>query len=411
MRRRWLALCVAGAAVLLLAPGALAGPSMAVGTGPAVSGGPAPTIVVAGGVHPAAARCSSSSLCPAWVRTAYNFTSILSSGRTNGTGQTIVIVDACGDPSIASDLTTFDVAYKLPNTTLTVIPFGTGKNCRNSRWSLETSLDVEWAHAMAPGASIDLIVTTAPTSSELFGAWGYALTNSLGAQISNSWDGKAKCLGSLQRYVATAKTDRVTLLASSGDGGSWGTGPAGPFGDPADCSEVIAVGGTALSVGSGGAYAGESAWAGSGGGYVYGTHEPAFQRTANIPDPSGVIGKPDVAAVADPSTGVWVYNSRISGWAVVGGTSVACPIWAALIADANSERAANGFKPLGEVGPYLYDTIYGVNGTGAKYGADFHDITTGSNGYAAGVGWDPATGLGSMNAAALVKTLGGTKSA
>ncbi len=371
----------------------------------------APDLIVSGAVHPLGQSCSSSALCVRQVATAYDFTGITSAAKTNGTGETIAIVDACGDPSIRSDLKSFDAGNGLPAPKLTLYSYGPGSTCVSSRWAVETALDVEWSHAMAPGAAIDLVVATRSNNSDMFGAWGYVLANGLGNVISNSWSGKSTCPGSISATLATAESDRVSVLASTGDTGDWGVGTSTAGADPADCPSVLGVGGTTLHVNATGAYRGESAWAGSGGGYVKRPTEPKFQRTANLSDPYGDLGKPDVAAVADPATPVWIYEHGIGGWATVGGTSVACPIWAGLVADADALRAAYGFSALGDVDPYLYKTVYGPSGSAATYAADFHDVTTGSNGWSAGVGWDPATGLGSMNATALVGDLGTHRSA
>jgi len=264
---------------------------------------------------------------------------------------------------------------------------------------------------MAPGADIQLIVSATPNNTDMFGSWGYAISNHLGQQISNSWSGRAHCKSFIRTELTAARQAHVTLLASAGDAAAWGSGTSRRAGDPADCAPVMAVGGTSLSVTASGAYRGESAWYGTGGGYVPGSSEPKYQSAAKISDPYGEIGKVDVAAVADPGTGVWIYNGNFGGWTTVGGTSVACPIWAALVADANALRASHTYPALGAFTAYLYRSVYGVSGGGPTYGKEFHDVTTGSNGWSAGTGWDVPTGLGSMNAGALVGDLGNTRAA
>jgi subtilase family serine protease len=350
--------------------------------------------------------CSKTALCPATVRSAYNFTGVVNQSATNGTGQTVVIVDACGDKNIASDLQVFDTRNGLPTANLTVIPYGTGKSCVNGAWSAETSLDVEWAHVLAPGAKIVLIVAARSNSSNMYGAWNYSISHHLGNQISNSWGGNGGCMPFMNAALANAAKANVTILASSGDSSAWGKGTGQKSQNPADCRSILTVGGTALGVTTKGAYSSERAWVGSGGGYYGGSKEPFYQKKANISDPYGLLGKPDVSAVADPGTGVWVYNSPLGGWFTVGGTSVSCPMWAGLVADANEVRAAHGFAPLGSFNAYLYQVIYGVDGTGAHYAQDFHDVTTGSNGWSAGTGWDAVTGLGSFNGYPLIQQLG-----
>ncbi|MFI5417296.1 MAG: hypothetical protein ACHQ2Y_00150 [Candidatus Lutacidiplasmatales archaeon] len=364
-----------------------------------------PSIIVRGSAHPGAISCSGSGLCPSQLRQAYNFTGLVNNASTNGTGQSIVIVDACGDSKIASDLTTFDKAFHLPAATLTVYhPQGTP--CAQTSWAIETALDVEWSHAMAPGAAINLVIASKSTDASLYAAWNYSLLNKLGLQISNSWGGNGGCSSVPKTIIATAAAAGVTVLASAGDSGAWGSGTRAKVQLPADCNQTIAVGGTTLSMSKGGGYGSESAWGGSGGGYVTGTVEPLDQKAAKIPDSYKQVAKPDVSAVADPLTGVWVYEQRLGGWTVVGGTSVSCPLWAGFVADANSWRAANSFGSLGAFGAYLYLHVYGAGGLSANYSATIHDVTTGSNGWSAGTGWDAATGIGSFNAYPLAQQLG-----
>jgi len=349
--------------------------------------------------------CSTSGLCPTQVQTAYSFTALLKNSTMNGTGQSIVIIDACGDKSIASDVKTFDTVNKLPAIHLTVYnPQGTP--CSDpTGWGVETALDVEWAHAMAPGAAIHLIDAKTPSNNNLFGAWSYALKNKLGSVISNSWGGGGACPSQAASLLGKATTAGVTILASTGDSGAWGSGTTAAAQYPADCQAIVGVGGTTLNVGSGGSYSSESAWSGGGGGYSPSTTEPTYQSNAKITDAYSELGKPDVAAVADPSTGVWMYEKASGGWFIVGGTSVACPIWAAFLADVNSWRAANTFGGVGSVNSFLYTSIYGVSGGAANYSVAFHDVATGSNGWSAGTGWDAATGLGSFIAYALANLL------
>jgi subtilase family serine protease len=340
-------------------------------------------------------------LCPSMLRTAYSMNTMLSNG-INGTGQAVVIDDACGDPNIKSDLSTFDSQWGLPNPKLNIYtPQGTP--CSDSGWSLETSLDVEWAHVVAPGATINLIEAAQPSFSDLYGGWSYALTHSLGNEISNSWGGGGNC--GADSILSTAQKDNVTVLASAGDSGAWGQNHGGNV-QPADCLKLLTVGGTTLNVMSNGSYVSESAWSGSGGGYVIGAKEPKFEIKANITDSFKELAKSDVSADADPNTGVLVYNAGDGGWFVVGGTSVSCPLWAGFLADVNQVRASKGLFPVGFVNPFLYTKVYGPNGSSSLYSKDFHDITSGNDGWPAGKGWDAPTGIGSFIATPLAQTLG-----
>lgn len=363
-------------------------------------------LLIRASVSPALSpTCKTSELCPSMVRNAYQFPSLVGNATTNGTGQTIVIDDACGDSGIASDVAQFDTTFGLPSVNLTVYtPQGTP--CSDpTGWGVETALDVEWAHVMAPNASIALIAAASPTTTDLIGAWNYSLVHHLGNQISNSWGGSGACSRGMLSLIKTAASQHVSILASGGDSGAWGRGQTLTQQNPADCIAVVTVGGTTLNVNATGAYSSESAWSGSGGGYSSTMREPTYQARANITDSYRALAKPDVAAVADPSTGVWVYEKGGGGWFVVGGTSVACPIWAGFFADVNSWRAVNGYASLGYVQPFLYQMVYGLNGGSSHYAATMHDITSGSNGWSAGTGWDAATGLGSFQASALAAYL------
>jgi len=406
------------AVILLLALSPiLVGSAASVKQAPSVSAiQPASLIVVNIADAP---TCTHSGLCPSMLDKAYGL-DVLHSGGTNGTGQTILIDDACGDPTIASDLSTFDSQFGLPNPTLNVIDVQGGKICANSGWSLETSLDVEWAHVVAPGAAIDLLVASQPSPKDVYGAWTYALSNNLGNQISNSYGG-AGCFGdrcnntigqgigpcksisgvNVASILTTAENQHVTVLASAGDSGAWGQGTAGVQPIPGDCKGVLTVGGTTLNVDSTGTYISESAWSDTGGGYTT-LPEPGYQGSAGITDSFNALAKPDVAADANPSTGVWFYNAGTGGWGVVGGTSLSSPLWTGFMADVNQIRAANGFSPAGFIQPFLYKTVYGSS----LYASDFHDITSGNNGWPAGTGWDADTGLGSFIGPALANTLG-----
>jgi subtilase family serine protease len=355
-----------------------------------------------------APACVPTSMCPRLLETAYNFTGLHAAG-VNGSGQSIAIVDACGNPNIASDLKVFDSAWKLPAAKLHVY-YPQGTCSTDYGWGLEISLDVEWAHAIAPAATINLVVANQPTFGDLFGAWTYVLNHKLGAEISNSWGSTSPTSCSVNSILKSATSKGVTVLASTGDSGAWGSGTPGQT--PANCEQVLGVGGTSLSVSSTGKYLGESAWGGGGGGYVSGVKEPTYQKSVAIKDPSHLLGKSDVSADANPGTGVLVYNSNeYGGWVTVGGTSVACPLWAAFLADANQIRVSNGFVTAGFVSPFLYTFVYGYKGTSSLYGPNFHDIKVGSNGYPAGKGWDVPTGLGSFKANALAFTIGNNKTA
>jgi subtilase family serine protease len=363
------------------------------------------------------------------VQKAYGFNTLQNSGVT-GKGQTIVIVDACGDATIRSDLATFDSQFGLPAPKLNVLePEGkpaSGSDCSN--WAIETALDVEWSHVVAPGATIDLVVPATAGAQAMYSAWSYALKHNLGNQISNSFGGAGcyikACIEKIGQGIgpctmtngtqginvaailSNAKKNHVTVLASSGDLGAWGLGTSSEEPVPGDCNGVLTVGGTQLSVSSSGTYLGESAWSDGGGGYVTTPKEPTYQKNAKIHDPYSTLAKPDVSAVASPGSPVWIFVS--GSWTKAAGTSLAAPLWAGFMADVNQIRTANHFSPAGYVNAFLYSVIYS-NPT--LYKSDFHDITSGGNAWSAGAGWDPVTGLGSFVAQNLASSLGNNKNA
>ena len=266
-----------------------------------------------------------------------------------GSGQTIAIVDAYDDPDIASDAEAFSEQYGLPGV---CGDGGTAGDCftlrvdqqdaqagSNAGWALETSLDVEWAHAVAPKATIELVEASAPTFAALFQGVATAVA-SHPAAVSMSWglpNGEFSDETYYDHFCATATT---VCVVSAGDYGHPGEYPAY---NPA----VIAVGGTTLTLGSDNSVTSEQAWSGSGGGQSWVEPEPSYQREVQA---SGKRQMPDISFDADPNTGVAVYDSVAyagqTGWWQVGGTSLSAPSWAAILADADQLRAAKGKAPL-----------------------------------------------------------------
>ncbi len=317
---------------------------------------------------------------PAQVRQAYGFNQ---TGAT-GAGQTIAIVDAYYDPNAYSDLTTFDQQTGLANPpSFKQVQMG-GVTQVDSGWAAETSLDVQWAHAVAPAANILLVEAKSSSMADLQSAVSYAASQPGVAAVSMSW-GAPEFSGENSfdsTYLTPKGHPGVTFIASSGDAGSAGA-PEYPSVSP----NVLAVGGTTLNLASANGYGSETAWSGSGGGLSRFEFEPAFQKMVQG---TGVRTTPDVGYDANPSTGFLVYDSvpqnGQAGWWVVGGTSAGAPQWAGIIALTDQVRAANGKAPLANAASYLYTLP----------SSDFHDVTSGSNGgYSAGRGYDLVTGLGS----------------
>lgn len=350
---------------------------------------------------PKLSNASPTGLSPSAIQSVYNLSG-LSPSSGAGAGQIIAIVDAYHDPHALSDLNTFNNQYGYPalSTCTSLSQAGPcfeqadpqGRPRTNSGWVLEESLDIEWAHAQAPGAKVVLVEAASNSSTDLFSAVSYA--NSIGAtEVSMSWGGSE----SAGETAADADMTHAGTLytASAGD-----SGHAAEY--PAASPNVIAVGGTTLNGCSGTSCAGftsETAWSGSGGGASAVEAIPAYQSgyTGPVSGASSISaltgaarGIPDISFDANPSTGVSVYDSTNyqgqSGWFTLGGTSVGAPDWAGILA---AGRAAGQTALEGDA------AIYSGGRT-----TNLRDITAGTNGScgtacAAGSGYDLVTGLGS----------------
>jgi subtilase family serine protease len=320
---------------------------------------------------------------PAQIRHAYGFDQV----AWNGAGQTIAIVDAYDDPTVAADLQKFDRQFGLVDPTLTVAKMTSGGRgpVANSGWAMEIALDVEWAHAIAPGANVLLVEAVSASLNDLLTAVNFARNQAGVSVVSMSWGaGEFSSEGLFDSYFTTpAGHGGVTFVASSGDNGA-------PASWPSISTNVLSVGGTNLSLGASGSYGGERGWSGSGGGYSSYIGEPSYQRGVQN---AGRRSNPDVAYDADPYSGFYVRENN--SWYAVGGTSAGAPQWAALIAIANQGRVASGRAPLSTA----LQAVYSLSA------ADFHDITSGYNGYYAGAGYDAVTGRGSPIAIAVIRDL------
>jgi len=335
---------------------------------------------------------------PAQMRHAYGF----DQSANDGAGQTIAIVDAFDAPNITSDLDTFSRQFGLPTTSSDLFTFsksyaqGAKPNADGS-WAQEASLDVEWAHAIAPRANIMLVETASASAGNLFGGIDYAVGQ--GAHVvSMSWGFNDSLLGSAELSLDSHfKVSGATFLASSGDfGGQVYYPSASPY--------VVSVGGTRLPLDAAGNLTGsESAWSSGGGGASVVEPEPVYQSTYGI-SLSG-RGTPDVSYNADPNTGVAVYDSYsyrgMSGWLVAGGTSAGAPQWAGLVALVNQGRPT----PVTGVDLTASTSPFYTAATGPVYSSNYRDIMAGSNHYSATTGYDLATGVGSPLAASLVPFL------
>ncbi len=349
-------------------------------------------------IKPNTPSTAPSGFSPQQITKAYTFTSI----TNQGAGQVIGIIDAYDDPNAESDLATFNTQFSLPacttaNGCFKKIYASGSQPAGNTGWGVEISLDVQWAHAIAPQAKIMLVEAATNSFTDLFQAINVAIQQGA-TVISMSWGGGE--FSGETSFDSTFNIPNVTFTASSGDGGHGILYPAvSPF--------VIGVGGTSLTLDTSGNYVSETAWSGSGGGISTVETEPAYQSNLGLPNnPNQFRGVPDVSYDANPSTGFSVYDSYgQSGWLVIGGTSAGAPQWAALIAIAKSSSTT----PLTGINTTLYNLAK------SNFGTNYHDITSGTNGSCgvlctASTGYDYVTGIGSPKAAALVQAITGGSS-
>jgi subtilase family serine protease len=390
------------------------------------------------------------------IQQAYNLSPLYSQGVT-GKGMTIVIVDSFGSPTITSDLATFDQAFGIaaPPSFQVIHPVGAiprynPDNSSMVSWAGETTLDVEYAHAIAPGASIVLVETPVAETQGVTGfpqivkAEEYVINHHLGDVISQSFSATEQTFGSraavdsLRGAYLDAYQHHITVLSAAGDSGAANVGldnktyytfptTTWPPSDPL----VTGVGGTQLHLdANGNRTSPDSVWndtyseatsqfifgnngpdplAGGGGKSVL-FSRPSYQnRVRNVV--GGSRGVPDISMSAACNGAVDVYQSfggLPAGWSPTCGTSEATPLFAGIVALADQMA----HHPLGLINPALY-------AMSARHLPGLVDVTSGDNtvsftqdgrswtvqGYTAGPGYDLASGLGTVNGALFVPEL------
>jgi subtilase family serine protease len=341
----------------------------------------------------------SSALTPAQTRHIYSIDQI----SNLGAGQTIAIVDAYDDPNIFSDADVFDqqfmttlggtisyyTAYGASTSWLTQAYASGSKPSGNTGWGQEISLDVEWAHAIAPQAHILLVEASSNTLSDLLAADDYAVSHGA-TVISNSWGG-GESHSEAKIYDSHFTAKGVTFVFSAGDSGNQSY--------PAESPYVLAVGGTTLFHDSSYNWTNEIGWSSGGGGVSLHEAQPGYQNSLSYKKRAN----PDVAYDADPYSGFAVYDSYGGyNWNYVfGGTSAGAPQWSALIAIADQGRVAAGKSALDgytQTLPAIYAMTTGTTGT-----EQLNDVTSGRNAVgSAGPGFDLVTGRGTPRRADLV---------
>ena len=390
------------------------------------------------------------------LRNAYNLPALYARGAT-GKGETILIVDAFGSPTIKADLSAFDAqfGYPAPPKFTVIAPAGSipkfnRKNSQMVGWAGETTLDVEYAHALAPGANILLVETPASETEGVIGfpqivaAEEYALSHYKVGVISQSFAATEQTfsgygdIAPLRAAYTDAQSHHVTVLAGTGDAGATNFQfdgvtyyrhrvSAWPATDPL----VTAVGGTELEGNGDGTFtsvawndtfnqAFEKFWNGStrpvpfstGGGVSEFFGRPSYQN--GVKGVTGSLrGVPDISMSGACNGAVDVFGSYDgSGWSLACGTSESAPEFAAIVAIADQIAG----RSLGVINPTLYKMY-------AQHAAGIVDVTSGNNtvafypkggksavtvkGYSAGNGYDLVTGIGTLDALPFAYELAG----
>jgi subtilase family serine protease len=380
---------------------------------------------------------------PVQYRTAYNLNPLYKKGIT-GAGKTIVIVDSYGSPTIQADLDAFDAQWGFPNTTVQVVREGAvppfdPTNSTMDGWAYETSLDVEYAHSVAPGAHIVLLETSV---AETEGVTGFPqmmagekslIDRGIGDVISqsfsateNTFPGFGKrdysSLLDLRYAYEDAAAHGVTVLAAAGDTGAAGDESDGetlypyPVVDwPSSDPLVTSVGGSQLYLDdAGNRLKPDSVWNdgyGAGGGGLSAVFSRPWYQAGVASTVGNHRGTPDISMSAAVNGGAWVYASfdpSEAGWGIVGGTSEATPLFSGIVALADQVAGHR----LGNINSALY--LLGALSQHSKLPTGIVDITSGDNsyggvtGYNATPGYDLAAGWGTINAAAFVPALART---
>jgi subtilase family serine protease len=410
--------------------------------------------------------CKSSSLgnivcyTPKFIKKAYEYPS---TATLDGSGQTIVIVDAFGSPTIASDLALFDAVFGIPNppsftifcgnsptpfdtTTCPVVNLQANPRHDVFGWTIETSLDVEYAHAMAPGANVVLVVASTSSGNAINDAETAAIAAFPGAIFSQSFgipeifltgNGNAGQVSQAQKNYVKGIAVGDTFFASAGDtGADFGFGVAMSNFPASDLHNVAVTGTMGLPYNATGTlqpcptstpfsctsglsayhgpcvlgrtvppncvpdgYGGEQVWNEASFGAATGGAQSLLFGVPSYQAGLGLTSRgPDVDYNAAIDGGVLVVYGGLGFPAlfIVGGTSAGSPQWAGITALANQARANLGKGPIGDLNPTLYSIYHS-----ARYATDFHDITVGNDqlvgssvGNSAGTGYDVASGIG-----------------
>lgn len=336
-----------------------------------------------------------SGFSPSQVQAAYGFPGVsfaTPGGGTvagDGAGQTIAIIASYHNPNLLSDLKVFDQAFGLPTADVTVVNLA--GDATDAAWASESAMDVQWAHALAPGASIVLVEAKSDSGADVLQAVDVA-RNLPGVTVVSMSFGFAETPGQRaydSRFTTPPGHAGVTFVAASGDHGASGGAMY-----PASSPNVLGVGGTAVRLDAAGVVASESLWSQSARGPSRYTPRPTFQAAFQR-GPRRTT--PDVVFLGDPNTGVAVFHTppgaTEGSWRTYAGTSLGSPAWAAIVAIANQGRTLAGKGSLDGPSQTL-PALYALAGTAAFRGI-------------AGAVPPASAGLGAPNVDALVPSLVG----
>jgi kumamolisin len=326
-----------------------------------------------------------------------------------GSGQTLALFELDGyDPT---DITAYETQFSLPNVPLQNVLVDSADGSAG-QGAIEVVLDIEMMAAIAPNAT-KILVYEGPNSSQgVIDTYAKIASDNVAQQISSSWgEAETQAAAADMQSENTVFKQMVAqgqaLFSAAGDSGADDDGSALSVDDPSGQPNVIAVGGTTLTLGANSAYQGETTWnelansEGAGGGGISKVWTiPSYQAgimTANTQGSTTMRNVPDVSLNADPVSGYGIY--QCGQWQVVGGTSAAAPLWAAFNALVNQNRVAKGLTSIGFPATALY-----AIGKGGNYAAGFNDITQGTNGtgsdsFSATTGFDNASGWGTYKGA------------
>ena len=347
--------------------------------------------------------CPSNSYCGSDMRAAYYGGTALT-----GSGQTLGLLEYYGY-DIADVDTYFANAGQTNNVPIDGISTdGASLSCLYPLCDdTEQTIDITQAASMAPGLSA-LYVFVGSTDTAILSSM--STHSPLPAQLSSSWTWSPSDPSTDDPYFQKFAAQGQTFFQAAGDSGAYTSSSKYVY--PADDANVTVVGGTDLqTTKAGGGWSSETAWADGGGGYF--TPDaipiPSWQQLAGVINSNNqgsttLRNSPDVAAEANFDFYVCADQTTCTA-NYYGGTSFAAPMWAGYMALVNQQALINGNAPLGFINPIIYSL-----GLGSGYNTDFHDITSGSNGYPAVTGYDLATGWGSPNATGLIDALAATRS-